>query len=166
MLDFKLVGYDIRQKDFNQISADLFLWDRDDNIFEMIKNNYHIKENFLGLLEISQDDINKILPYLKKYYNSKIIAILLEINISNQLASNYIISNNMNIILDSYEVSYDICDIDGFFSFFDMQSEITKEYFNSLSLEEKMKFTEMANKKVKEHSPFYLVKILLFNINF
>lgn len=37
MLDFKLVGYDIRQKDFNQISADLFLWDRDDNIFEMIK---------------------------------------------------------------------------------------------------------------------------------
>lgn len=159
MSGFKCVGYDIRYIHQKIMSADLMLWDRDDDFYTEIIEQLELTQNILQLLNLSKEDYFNLSNVLEKRED----LCLISIHIPSDIYELYLVDDED--LIDIYTgkqfntVAYDICDIDGFFSFFDMQKHIIKSDFDNMDFTSQLSLVQFANFKIKAHSPFCLVKI-------
>lgn len=161
MMLFKCVGYDIRYTNPSKITADLMMWDRDEDFYSNIIEKLQLSQNTLQLLNLSEDELVQLSDILKQRAD----LCLVSIHIPNDIYELYLLDDEyLNCIYVSQQnniEAYDICDIDGFFSFFDMQKVIKKSIFDDMNLMQKLSLVQFANFKIREHSPFCLVKIMV-----
>jgi hypothetical protein len=160
------IGYDIRkiQKIDSLISADVNIWDKDDFIYSKAKAIDGIEENFFQLLSPSNKAaLYKLLELVRKYEKDAVLIMLsIEEDIFRTVKAEApsvepVTVDNIPINL----IGVDICDIDGFFSIFDMR----KDYFNREKLFEEKEIEDAknillkANELIPSHAPFNFVKL-------
>lgn len=164
-MNFKCIGYDIRYINSNFLSADICIWERDDEFYGRLIETLGFTENALQVLSLSKKDLIRLKDEL--VYRSDLC--LVSISVLNDVYFKQL--KNDKRLVEIYtdftviQSDYDICDIDGFFSFFDMQQQITKQMFDEMDWGEKLALIEVANQQIKEHSPFHLVKIEIVQFN-
>lgn len=163
------IGYDIRKIPKNGVlmSADINIWEQDDVLYREAKLINGIKENYFQLLSPLSKSALEDLCFLVK--NSKNKSVLILLSIENNVYREITEKSYTEFITDNISISpigFDICDIDGFFSVFDMR----KDYFHRDKLldeneiEDAKNIITLANYLIPTHAPFYLVKIYKVNL--
>ena len=160
------IGYDVRktQKTDSLLSADVNIWDQDELIYSKAKAIAGIEENFFQLLcPSNRAALYKLLELARKYEKDAVLILLsIEENTFRSVKAEAptvepVTVENIPINL----LGVDICDIDGFFSIFDMR----KDYFNREKLFEEKEIEDAknillkANELIPSHAPFNFVKL-------
>lgn len=163
MTSYNIIGFDIRYKEFPTLSADLNIWERDDDFYDKLIKDLGFSENIFQLLNLSKDELFSLKKELE--YRNDLCCISISIpkliySIYSKLDSR--LSLNTNDYL-SKSFFFDVCDLDGFFSFFDIQKTLTKSDFDIMSMENKLEVLQYSNFLVKEHSPFSIIKAELID---
>lgn len=161
--NFKIIGFDIRQKDYSRISADLMVWDRDETVYERLKSSLSLTENSFQILNLTDNEMRLVQGQLKAT-KTRIIALSIPCDVFNHYVKRiYNLADKM-ADFECEKSDFDICDLDGFFSFFDMQKQITKDEFDKMDWVEKLAIVEKADNLIIEHSPFSLIKIEIVKV--
>lgn len=148
------IGYDIRyEKSFN-FSADLNVWDRDEDYYESTLEKYSIKENCSQLMNVAKKDLGSLSMELEKN-NHCLISIEMGLDFYNQYEEEYVLSKYDLLGVNKIFLGYDICDLNGFFSFFD----ISKSDFIKYEISRSRQLCMEADILYPEHSPFILLKL-------
>lgn len=168
--EFKFIGYDIRvaPDEISLQSADANIWEQDIEAYGKARLLLGIEENFFQLLNpLSEVVLNKLCHLVNKS-DKRIVLILLAIENSAYMSVKNKVPSLEPVLVNNISFSFigsDICDIDGFFSVFDMR----RDYFHrDKLLDEKetknaITLINLANKLIPSHSPFHLVKLYKVN---
>lgn len=164
MIEFVCVGLDIRTLNLGQpYSADATVWDQDEQMYERAQKDLKIKENSLQLLH-SQDsfETSRLLDLVESVPN----AVLIALELPRKVFDLYVQMKGLASMVDltGYEselIGFDICDINGFFSFLDMDifSKKPLVLFDEKHLMDAFVLAQAANFVIQEHSPFVVVKL-------
>lgn len=160
-MNFNCIGYDIRYNNPIQLSADSLVWERDEDFYYKLIQDFGFVENAWQLLNLSKDDFFRLKSKLIKRPELCLVALCVPSDIYEWCVKT---DDCLKKLYTDYSVSqfdYDVCDIDGFYSFFDMQKEIAKQQFDVMNWQEKLALTTLANQTIPEHSPFYIIKVEL-----
>lgn len=162
------IGYDIRQIPKNGIlmSADINIWEQDDVLYTEAKLINGIEENCFQLLSPLNKSAFNDLCFLVK--NSKNKSVLIFLSIESNVYREITGKSYTEFTADNISISpigFDICDIDGFFSIFDMRKDCfyRDKLLDENEIEDAKNIITLANYLIPTHAPFYFVKI--YNVN-
>jgi len=164
MHNFIYIGYDIWPKPtYLREFTNTTTWERDE-VYDEIRIATGIEENFLQLLNPkNEQELNTLYQQVNSSIEeSVLILVAIEEDIYNIQKS--IVSSINPTFISNFPFSligFDICDINGFFSVFDMGIDFfsRNNLLDENELEEATNLTKLANDLVPEHAPFHLVKL-------
>ncbi len=164
MVEFTCIGLDIRTVPATRgVSADATVWEQEENLYERAQVELGINENAFQLLH---PDGNKEMSALVDLVTTKIGATLVSLWLPRIVFESYRPANRrfFPINLSGYmwdSLGFDICDIDGFFSYLDMSSTLDSpvKTFEEGELMDAFALAQAANFIIREHSPFVVVEL-------
>lgn len=162
MTIYQTLGYDIRYHDTKLYSSDLNIWNRNDAFYNKMIAELNIQENEFQLMSLNQEKLKEVFDYINRQgikKQSSLCCISLEVERSVFESLNMVYQANDCCDCIWKDVGFDICDLQGFFSFFDMQDNITKEQFDSMDFVSQLFLCQKANFLIPQHSPFIFLKI-------
>jgi hypothetical protein len=166
MIEFVCAGLDIRTTFTDQrISADATVWEQDEKLYERAKSELSIKENTLQLLHpIGNREMSRLVELVKTKPGAALVSLELPRVVFDACPQAKGLLSPVNLsgyMWDS--LGFDICDINGFFSFLDMTGVAGSPIalFEEKRLIDAFVLAQAANFTIPEHSPFVVIQLRL-----
>lgn len=163
-MNFVCAGLDIRKLPVADLpSADATVWEQEEGSYERAQADYGFYENSLQLLQT--DEIDKV-KNLAEAFRPNCNAALLALDISELALESYphpAKPLHLPTNLKWKTLGFDICDMNGFFSFLAMDVYGSKplSLFPEDQLMDAFTVSEVANIRVAQHRPFLVVRVRL-----
>lgn len=164
MIEFVCIGLDIRTVSATRgISADATVWEQEENLYERAQGELGINENAFQLLHPNG---NKEMSGLVDLVTTEIGATLISLWLPRVVfescpqAKGYFFPINLSGYMWN-SLGFDVCDINGFFSYLDMSSTVDSpiKVFEQGELMDAFAMAQAANFIIREHSPFVVVEL-------
>lgn len=159
---FVTAGLDIRVwPSPGNFSADVMEWPQDEALYEQAQSDIGLRENELQLLHPSTEiEAVRLIELVRGSSNATLVALqLTEIALAAypQHTHPYVPQKKRWDVL-----GYDVCDINGFFSFLNMgvYSKEALPLFKEEELLRAFAMSELANIRVAAHRPFVVVRLM------
>ena len=161
-LKFISLGLDIRVRpQMINTSADTTVWDQNESMYEFAQRSLGFHENEFQLLQSESINSVRQLASLVDQHSDAVIISLDIIESSAKSFSKDYCSLRFPKEFKWKSLGFDVCDINGFFSYLNMgiESECGLPVLNGDQLLEAFRLSESANLNVKSHRPFVVVQI-------
>lgn len=159
---FIAAGLDIRKWPPTEFpSADVTAWAQDEDLYERAQSELGLHENPLQLLHAdTKYDIDRLIDLIGATHQSTLVSLeITELALSAypETVRKIITPNN----LQWETLGFDVCDINGFFSFLNMSvyKEKALPLFKEDELLNAYALSEFANVRIPEHRPFIVVRL-------
>lgn len=161
-LKFAPAGLDIRKHPPGMFpSADATAWDQDEYLYDRAQTEFGLHENFMQLLHSDREgDINKLASTFTLSSVSKLVMLeLIESTLATYSPSYPTLPLPSELTWET--LGFDVCDINGFFSFLHMNVDECEpmSIFREDQLLDALALSEVANIQVPAHRPFVVVKL-------
>lgn len=161
-LKFVPAGLDIRKHPPVAFpSADATAWDQDEDLYDRAQTDFGLHENFMQLLHSDQEgDISALAGTFTPSSGSTLVMLeLIESTLAAYSPSFPTLSLPSELTWETLGI--DVCDINGFFSFLNMEVRGSKpmSLFREDQLFDALALSEVANIQVPAHRPFVVVKL-------
>ena len=162
MVTFVAAGLDIRRDLSDSVpSVDATAWHQDEALYERAKIEFGLQENFLQLLHASkEEDIRALAGLFTPGTGRTLLTLeLLEATLEAYSPSHPALPLPAELTWET--LGFDVCDINGFFSFLamDVRGSDRKQLFREDQLLDAFALSEVANIRVPAHRPFVIVKL-------
>lgn len=164
MIEFVCIGLDIRVSNPDQpFSADATVWEQEEWLYERAQNELNIRENSLQLLHPQDSsEISRLIELVQSSPNAVLIAFELPRKIYEVCPQAAGLVSPIHLNSRGWDLlGYDVCDINGFFSFLDMSGSGNKRplLFDEEHLIDAFVLAQAANFAIREHSPFVVIRL-------
>ncbi|MEW6181536.1 MAG: hypothetical protein AB1522_16760 [Chloroflexota bacterium] len=164
MVKFVCVGLDIRTLPAARgVSADATVWEQDEYLYGYAQCELGVAENAFQLLHpCGEMVVSDLVSLVASKNDAALVSLWLPKVVfeSCQLAKWFSTPIDLSgYVLDT--IGFDVCDIDGFFSYLDMISGLgsTVRIFDETELMDAFAVAQAANFVVTKHSPFVVVEL-------
>lgn len=162
MIEFTYVGLDIRVASVDHsLSADATVWEQEEQLYERAQSELNIEENSFQLLHPQNSaQMSRLVELVESAPHAVLVSLELPRKVFDvcQQAAGFASSINLKDH-EWHLVGFDVCDINGFFSFLDMEASATNPLilFDEEHLIDAFVMAQAANFVIQEHSPFVVV---------
>ncbi len=167
MVEFVCVGLDIRSKIAPRgVSADATVWEKEESLYERAQSELGITENGFQLLHpCTDDDFSDLVRLMLAETEGVLISLWLPRVVADVCSHTKNGFSMINFHGNTWNnLGFDVCDINGFFSYIDMVSTSSApvRIFDGIELMDAFATAQAANFSVREHSPFVVVELKSF----
>ena len=167
MVEFVCVGLDIRSKIAPRgVSADATVWEKEESLYERAQSELGITGNGFQLLHpCADDDFSNLVRLMMAEAEGVLISLWLPrivVDVCPQAKGGFPMINFHGNTWST--LGFDVCDVDGFFSYIDMISTLSTpvRIFDEIELMDAFATAQAANFSVRAHSPFVVVELKSF----
>jgi hypothetical protein len=166
VIEFVCAGLDIRTIPTDQrISADATVWEQDEKLYERAQRELNIKENMLQLLHpVGNSEMTGLVELMNTNPDAVLVSLELPRVVFNACSQAKGLLSPVDLSGYTWDgLGFDICDINGFFSFLDMSTVANAPIvlFEEKRLIDAFVLAQAANFTIPEHSPFVVVQLRL-----
>lgn len=165
VIEFACIGFDIRVALQDLVkSADATVWPQEESLYEQALSGLKIHENgFELLMPASDHEMTRLIDLVEASSNALLVALRLPAAVLKYCKAST--GDVPDLDLSKYKfdfLAFDVCDIDGLFSYEAMTAKSGDHIrtYDSSELLDASLCTQIANLRVPDHAPFVVVEVI------
>lgn len=153
--NYQSIGFDIKEQSNEGIySIDNNLWNQHEEVYNLILNSSLADENKYQLLSPTNQGAFECIKSIVKENGAVLISVEISVFFAEQLGI-----DKSNILCSTKLIGYDVCDLNGFYSIFDMKVFDLENQKKTMTELHYYLLAQAANIKVPSHRPFVVLQL-------